>query len=68
MSIWKNHVLPQGELTQLTPELWQVTGSLDRNPSSRNMQISKVPSGGLLMYTGSGFFTSYRGLLVELNR
>ena len=44
MSIWENHVLPHGELEQLAPGLWQVAGSLGRNPLPRNMQIWKAPS------------------------
>ena len=51
MSIWENHVLPHGELEQLAPGLWQVAGSLGRNPLPRNMQIWKAPSGGLLIHS-----------------
>ena len=51
MSIWKNHVLPHGDLEQLAPGFWQVTGSLERNPLPRNMQIWKAPSGGLLIHS-----------------
>lgn len=51
MSIWEKHVLPHGDLEQLAPGLWQVTGSLERNPLPRNMQIWRAPSGGLLIHS-----------------
>ena len=51
MSVWEDHVFPHGGLDALAPGLWQVTGSLARNPLPRNMQVWRAPSGGLLVHS-----------------
>lgn len=42
---WAEHVHPHGELTELAPGFWQVTGSMARSGLSRNMSIWRVPDG-----------------------
>ena len=51
MTSWGDHVLPHGLLEALAPGLWQVTGTLKRNPLPRNMQVWRHPSGGLLLHS-----------------
>jgi hypothetical protein len=51
MSDWKSHVHPHGPLTQLSPRVWQVAGSLPRIPLPRNMTIWKMADGGLWVHS-----------------
>lgn len=51
MATWEQHIHPHGDLVELAPGLWQVTGSLPRSPLPRNMQIWRSPSGGLLVHS-----------------
>ena len=51
MKSWDEHVAPHGDLEALAPGLWQVTGSLDRSPLPRNMQIWRAPNGALLIHS-----------------
>ena len=51
MPNWNEHVFEHGALTQLVDGLWQVTGSLKRNPLPRNMTIWRDPDGGLVLHS-----------------
>ena len=48
---WQSHVLPHGPLVELSPGLWQVTGTLRRNPLPRNMVLWRTSTGGLLVHS-----------------
>ena len=53
MTTWHEHVLPHGDLVEVQPNLWQVTGRLPRGNLSRNMVVFKLPTtGGLLIHSG----------------
>lgn len=47
---WSEHVYPHGELIELIPGLWQVTGSLGRQAILRNMAVWRV-DGGLVIHS-----------------
>ena len=50
---WESHVLPHGDLTELAPGLWQVSGRLPRGNMPRNMAVYRLPNtGGLLVHSG----------------
>jgi hypothetical protein len=49
--LWEEHVLPHGAIEQIANDLWQVTGTLERNPLPRNMVIWRLPSGGLMVHS-----------------
>ncbi len=49
---WSRRVLPHSPLEALAPGLWQVTGTLLRNPLPRNMVVWRTPEGGLLIHSG----------------
>lgn len=51
MSVWNDHVHPHGEIKELSSGLWEVTGSLARNPLPRSMQVWRAPSGELLIHS-----------------
>ena len=51
MSTWNDHVFPHGELVELAPRLWRVTGSLPRSPLPRTMVIYRLADGGLLIHS-----------------
>jgi hypothetical protein len=51
MGAWEDHVRPHGELVQLAPRLWVVTGTLPRGPLPRNMTIHRLADGGLLLHS-----------------
>ncbi len=46
-----NPIFPHGDLTELAPGLWQITGSLGRSPIPRNMVVYRLPDGGLLLHS-----------------
>ncbi|MCW6038549.1 hypothetical protein K4A83_20050 [Spirulina subsalsa FACHB-351] len=46
---WRNHVFPHGEIQELAPGLWHVTGVLGFTP--REMVIYRLPAGGLLIHS-----------------
>lgn len=48
---WQSGVLPHGDLVQLAPNLWQVTGSLASMPLPRNMVVWRGPDGGLVLHS-----------------
>lgn len=48
---WRERVLPHGPLVELRPGLWQVTGTLNRNPVPRNMVVWRSPSGSILIHS-----------------
>lgn len=48
---WNDHVLPHGDLVELSEGLWEVTGSLQRQPLPRNMVVWRMPDGGLLLHS-----------------
>lgn len=49
MSAWKH--LPHGEIEEILPGLWQVTGSLPRGGLPRNMVLWRLPGGGLWVHS-----------------
>ncbi len=51
MSTWNDHVFPHGDLIELAPRLWSVTGSLARSPIPRTMVIYRLGDGGLLIHS-----------------
>ena len=51
MTQWKKHVLSHGDLSEIGAGLWQVTGSLKRNPLPRNMVVWRTPKKGLLIHS-----------------
>ena len=51
MTAWEKHIHPHGDLVQLAPGLWQVTGTLPRSPLPRNMQIWRAATGDLLIHS-----------------
>ena len=51
MTNWQKHVLPHGPLVEIGAGLWQVTGSLRRNPLPRNMVIWRTPQKKLLIHS-----------------
>jgi hypothetical protein len=48
MSAWK--VLPHGDLVQVGPDVWQVSGTMDL-PIPRNMAVVRLPDGGLVLHS-----------------
>lgn len=48
---WASHVLPHGDLRQLAPRIWEVTGSLKNGNLPRNMLVYKLGDGGLLIHS-----------------
>src|SRR5579872_5131186 len=44
-------VYPHGKLQELTPGLWQVTGSMPSGHIPRNMAVYRMPDGGLLLHS-----------------
>jgi hypothetical protein len=50
-SEWQAHVLPHGELTELAPGLWQVTGRMKSPPLPRNMIVHRLADGGLVLHS-----------------
>jgi hypothetical protein len=51
MSDWTDHVLPHGPLVQLSPRVWQVTGSMKNMALPRNMTIWRMEGGGLWIHS-----------------
>ena len=51
MATWEKHVQPHGEILQIGAGLWQVTGTLKRNPLPRNMVVWRTPQKGLLIHS-----------------
>ncbi len=51
MATWEKYVRPHGEILQIGAGLWQVTGTLKRNPLPRNMVVWRTPLKGLLVHS-----------------
>jgi hypothetical protein len=51
MSDWTAHVFPHGDLLELAPGLWSVTGTLGRSPLPRTMVVYRLKDGGLLIHS-----------------
>jgi hypothetical protein len=65
---WDSHVLPHGDLTQLSSRLWIVTGSLATGPLPRNMIVYRLNAGGLLIHSGVALNPAGMAALEELGR
>jgi hypothetical protein len=50
-STWQEHVMPHGELVELAPRLWQVTGRMKSPPLPRNMVVHQLDDGGLVLHS-----------------
>ena len=51
MSDWEQQICPHGPLEEIGAGLWQVTGSLKRNPLPRNMVVWRTPQKSLLLHS-----------------
>lgn len=51
MSAWSDHVQPHGPLTPLLPGVWQVEGTMARNPLPRTMLVARLPDGRLWLHS-----------------
>lgn len=51
MAKWAEHVQPHGAIEEIGAGLWQVTGSLKRNPLPRNMVVWRTPQQGLMVHS-----------------
>jgi hypothetical protein len=48
---WADEVHAHGDLRQISPRLWTVTGSLPRSPLPRHMIVWRLDDGGLLLHS-----------------
>lgn len=48
---FEDHVFPHGELEELAPGLWQVTGRLPRGSMPRNMVVARLADGRLWLHS-----------------